>query len=82
MSGSPEERGLFIQVDVAQGCTHGEGCRLCIDACPVDIFAAAAHGVVDVQPKLEDECILCGLCVDRCPPGVIRIIKLYDEVTA
>lgn len=75
---SVPERGLFIRVEVAAGCTHGEGCRLCIDACPVDIFAPRPGGPVGVEPQLEDECILCNLCVERCPPGIVSIIRRYD----
>ena len=47
------------------------------EACPVDIFAAAATGVEIVEENL-DECVLCGLCLDAAPPGAVRVVKLYD----
>jgi NAD-dependent dihydropyrimidine dehydrogenase PreA subunit len=47
------------------------------EACPVDIYAAAAGGVEIVEENL-DECVLCGLCLDASPPGTVKVIKLYD----
>ena len=50
------------------------------EACPVDIFAAAAGGVEIVEANL-DECILCRLCIDAAPDGAVTVHKLYsDEV--
>lgn len=73
------ERGLFIRVEIGEGCTAtSDGCRLCVDACPVDIFAQA-DGLVAVGGATEDECTLCDLCVTRCPPQVVTIHKLYEE---
>jgi succinyl-CoA synthetase alpha subunit len=72
-------RGLFVNLAVADGCVHADGCRICIDACPVDIFAPNIGGKVAVQGHLEDECILCGLCVERCPERVVEVIRLYDR---
>ncbi|HWP35125.1 MAG TPA: 4Fe-4S binding protein, partial [Thermodesulfobacteriota bacterium] len=70
-------RGRFVRVEVAAGCVHAAGCRICIDACPVDIFAPAPGGRVAVRGGLEDECILCGLCVERCPERVVEIVRTY-----
>lgn len=73
-------RGLFVNVLLEEGCTHQDGCGVCVDACPVDIFAPAqGGGPVTVQLAEEDECILCGLCVQRCPSQVVRIVKLYER---
>lgn len=73
------ERGLFIQVEVDDKCTHSNGCRVCVDACPVDIFSPNVSGAaVGVTGAAEDECILCNLCVDQCPQRSIQIIKLYE----
>ena len=46
------------------------GCRLCIDACPVDAILGAPkrmHTVVDAL------CSGCGLCVAPCPVGCIEM---------
>lgn len=84
MSGraAPPERGIFVQLDVSPACTYGAGCRACIDACPVDIFAGPdpdQGGRAAARPELEDECILCMLCVDRCPEGAVTLRKLYPS---
>ncbi len=47
------------------------------EACPVDIYAAAAGGVEIVHENV-DECILCGLCIDASPEGTVRVHKLYS----
>lgn len=73
-------RGIFVQLDVSAACTYAGGCRACIDACPVDIFAGPDPGqrpFALARPELEDECILCMLCVDRCPEGAVTLRKLY-----
>ena len=75
---SPASHGTFIAVEV-EGSARGdvELAKRLEEACPVDIFAAAEDGVRIVQENL-DECVLCGLCLDASPPGVVRVIKLYD----
>lgn len=74
--------GIFIDVKVREDALHDpELARQLEDACPVDIFAAAAAGVDVVEENL-DECILCGLCVEAAPPGGIRVVKLYDDGAA
>ena len=70
--------GTFIGVDVDDSVAgDAELARKLEEACPVDIFAAAEDGVHVVQENL-DECVLCGLCLDASPPGMVRVIKLYD----
>ncbi len=81
-------RGRFVNLDVAAGCAHAAGCRVCVDVCPVDIFAAVPTddrtggewpAKVAVIGRLEDECILCGLCAEWCPEGVVEVVRLYDR---
>jgi NAD-dependent dihydropyrimidine dehydrogenase PreA subunit len=48
------------------------------EACPVDIFAQGERGVEIVEKNL-DECVLCRLCLDASPEGVVKILKLYDN---
>jgi NAD-dependent dihydropyrimidine dehydrogenase PreA subunit len=71
--------GLFIRVDVADDAARdSELAKKLEEACPVDIFSAAAGGVEVVEENL-DECVLCGLCLDASPPGAVRVVKLYDN---
>lgn len=68
--------GLFVTV------THDQtkcptGCRECVDACPVNIFAVDKDGIVSVVAVNEDECTFCWLCVERCPADSVSIRKEY-----
>jgi NAD-dependent dihydropyrimidine dehydrogenase PreA subunit len=49
------------------------------EACPVDIFAQADGGGVEIVRANLDECVLCGLCLAVVPAGGLDVIKLYDE---
>lgn len=69
--------GLFIRVEVDQSlCMAHQGCRLCLSVCPVDILAYL-DGSVSALEELEDECLLCDLCVTTCPVKAITVNKLY-----
>ena len=72
------EDGVFIGVEVDDSVSgDGELAKRLAEACPVDIYAAADHGV-RIVPENLDECVLCGLCLDASPPGTVRVLKLYD----
>jgi NAD-dependent dihydropyrimidine dehydrogenase PreA subunit len=49
------------------------------EACPVDIFARRDDGSLELVEQNLDECVLCRLCLDASPDGVVRVIKLYDH---
>lgn len=55
-------------IDVAK-CT---GCKICIDACPMDVFRfdEEKNVAVTVYPK---ECICCYNCELDCPSGAIYV---------
>jgi NAD-dependent dihydropyrimidine dehydrogenase PreA subunit len=73
-----EAHGVFIRVDVDESARGDRELAARLEeACPVDIYAAAAEGVRIVEENL-DECVLCGLCLDASPPGAVRVVKLYD----
>ena len=73
--------GIFIDVEVAAEHVGDQELALKLEeACPVDIFKATESGV-EVVPENEDECVLCGLCLDASPPGAVTIKKLYDGTT-
>jgi NAD-dependent dihydropyrimidine dehydrogenase PreA subunit len=70
--------GTFIGVEVDDSVSGDpELAKKLEEACPVDIYAAAAGGVAIVDENL-DECVLCGLCLAASPPGTVRVLKLYD----
>jgi NAD-dependent dihydropyrimidine dehydrogenase PreA subunit len=48
------------------------------EVCPVDIFAQAADGSVQIVEENLDECVLCYLCVEAAPEGSVRVIKKYE----
>ncbi len=72
---------LFIAVRVDERrCRAGQPCTACITVCPVSIFEGQ-NGLAGVVESHEDECILCDLCLQRCPTDAIAIHKMYaDEV--
>jgi NAD-dependent dihydropyrimidine dehydrogenase PreA subunit len=72
--------GLFIAVEVDDAAAaDSELAKKLTEACPVDIYAQAADGTLELVEKNLDECVLCRLCLDASPEGVVKIIKLYDD---
>ncbi len=81
MSDSGALHEVFIKVEVAdEHASDPELAKKLEEACPVDIFAATDAGVT-VFTENEDECVLCGLCLDASPPGAVTVTKLYDGTT-
>ncbi len=73
------EDGIFIAVEVDDAAAaDAELARALTEACPVDIFAQSDGGALEIVEKNVDECVLCRLCLDASPAGVVRIVKLYD----
>ena len=72
--------GIFIAVEVDDGAAaDAELARKLTEACPVDIYAQADGGALQIVEKNLDECVLCRLCLDASPPGAVKVIKLYDD---
>jgi NAD-dependent dihydropyrimidine dehydrogenase PreA subunit len=44
----------------------------------VDVFRLEGNELL-TDPANEDECTLCGLCLEQCPSGALRLHKLYEE---
>ena len=71
--------GIFIAVEVDDQAAAGAALAVKLsDACPVDIFAQAQSGGVSIVEKNLDECVLCELCINAAPAGVVRVLKLYS----
>ena len=72
--------GLFIAIEVDDGAAADAALAARLtEACPVDIFAQASDGALEIVQQNLDECVLCRLCLDAAPDGVVSVIKLYDE---
>lgn len=72
--------GLFIAVEVDDAAAADtELAKRLTEACPVDIYAQAADGTLEIVEKNLDECVLCRLCLDASPQDTVKIIKLYDN---
>jgi NAD-dependent dihydropyrimidine dehydrogenase PreA subunit len=68
----------FIAVEVDDATASDAAlARKLTEACPVDIFATAENGTLEIVEKNLDECVLCRLCMDAAP-GAVKVIKLYD----
>ncbi|GAB3000750.1 indolepyruvate ferredoxin oxidoreductase subunit alpha [Saccharothrix stipae] len=52
-----------------------DGCRLCVDMCPLD--SLAIHPETDKAYMHVDECWYCGPCAARCPTGAVQINMPY-----
>jgi NAD-dependent dihydropyrimidine dehydrogenase PreA subunit len=71
---------LFIAVEVDdQAAADTALAKKLTEACPVDIYAQAADGTLEIVESNLDECVLCRLCLDASPDGAVKIIKLYDD---
>jgi NAD-dependent dihydropyrimidine dehydrogenase PreA subunit len=73
--------GTFIAVEVDDGAAQdADLARKLTEACPVDIFAQGnGGGALEIVQRNVDECVLCRLCLDASPAGVVKIVKLYDD---
>jgi NAD-dependent dihydropyrimidine dehydrogenase PreA subunit len=71
---------IFIAVEVSDGVAGDAALAAKLaEACPVDIFAQADGGGLEIVQVNLDECVLCGLCLAAAPAGSLDVIKLYDE---
>jgi NAD-dependent dihydropyrimidine dehydrogenase PreA subunit len=72
--------GMFIAVDVDDtAAADTDLARRLTEACPVDIYAQADDGTLELVERNLDECVLCRLCLDASPDGAVKVIKLYDN---
>ena len=72
--------GLFIAVEVDDAAAaDAELASKLTEVCPVDIYGQQHGGSLRIVEENLDECVLCGLCLDASPAGVVSVIKLYDD---
>jgi NAD-dependent dihydropyrimidine dehydrogenase PreA subunit len=72
--------GIFIAVEVSDEAVSDAALSAKLtEACPVDIFAQAGDGTLELVERNLDECVLCGLCLAATPADAIKILKLYDS---
>ena len=75
--------GTFIAVEVDDAAAADtELARKLTEACPVDIFAQAPGGSLEIVEQNLDECVLCRLCLDAAAgwdPEPVKVLKLYDN---
>ncbi len=72
--------GLFIAIEVDDAAAaDSELAKKLTEACPVDIYAQAGDGTLELVERNLDECVLCRLCLDASPEGSVKVIKLYDN---
>jgi len=70
---------LFIRLEIDLNmCLGIKKCGKCIQVCPVNIFTSNGDYPKAVEAN-EDECTLCGLCLQNCQVDAIIIHKLYEE---
>ena len=72
--------GLFIAVEVHDpAVADAELAARLTEVCPVDIYGQQDGGSLRIVEENLDECVLCGLCLDASPEGIVNVIKLYDD---
>jgi ferredoxin-like protein FixX len=78
--------GTFIAVEVDDlSAADPQLARKLAEACPVDIYAQAEDGGLQIVERNLDECVLCRLCLDAADAvaaggrEAVRVIKLYDD---
>jgi NAD-dependent dihydropyrimidine dehydrogenase PreA subunit len=71
---------LFIDIEVDESVARDpELAKKLEEVCPVDIFAQARDGTLEIVEQNLDECILCYQCVEATPEGTVRVVKLYER---
>jgi NAD-dependent dihydropyrimidine dehydrogenase PreA subunit len=74
--------GVFIDVEVDDSvASDPQLAAKLTEVCPVDIYAQASDGTLEIVEANLDECVLCRLCIDATPAGTVRVIKKYSGET-
>ena len=70
--------GMFIKVELDKAKCAPDGGERLVGICPVRVFRLQ-DGHVVIDPDYEDECTLCGLCLQTYPKGAVTIRRLYRD---
>jgi NAD-dependent dihydropyrimidine dehydrogenase PreA subunit len=69
---------LFIDLEVAPAVAADPQLAAALEEiCPVDVFGRHGDGTLAVHAERLDECVLCDLSAQACPPGGVAIRRLY-----
>jgi NAD-dependent dihydropyrimidine dehydrogenase PreA subunit len=63
--------GRFIEIEIDSSRLNHHVARAVVGACPVDAFSLDSEGRLTSVAENEDECILCGRCVELAPEAVV-----------
>ncbi len=70
---------MFIEIELTDEIkSDTEAAERLSEICPVDIYAQAGDGTLEVVEENVDECVLCRLCLDATPEGAVTVRRLYD----
>jgi NAD-dependent dihydropyrimidine dehydrogenase PreA subunit len=70
---------MFIRVDVDSKVASDPAlARKLTEVCPVNIFKQGGGGALEIVEENLDECTLCDLCIQACPAGTVKVVKLYE----
>jgi NAD-dependent dihydropyrimidine dehydrogenase PreA subunit len=75
--------GRFVELGIETAQLDRASADAVVRACPVDAFALDPAGTLTTVERNEDECILCGRCVELAP-GAVTVRRRYGagrEVT-
>jgi NAD-dependent dihydropyrimidine dehydrogenase PreA subunit len=71
---------MFIRVDVdASVAADPALAKKLTEVCPVNIFRQSTGGGLEIVEENLDECTLCDLCIQACPAGKVKVVKLYES---
>jgi NAD-dependent dihydropyrimidine dehydrogenase PreA subunit len=71
---------MFIEIEVTDEVVKDkELAERLSEACPVDIYAQAGDGTLEIVEDNVDECVLCRLCLDLTPENSITVKRLYED---
>ena len=70
---------LFVNLEIdRQNCLGLKECGKCLKVCPVGIFGEDGEYPKAIEAN-QDECTLCGLCLEVCGPEAIQVQRLYEQ---
>lgn len=65
---------MIVKIDE----TKCNGCGICVDICPLDVFRMDEKGEKGII-KYSDDCMTCFECELNCPMGAIYVHPFKEE---